>query len=104
MTRALATRYRTHREATAVLSEYIEVFFNCRRRHSSIDSTADSVHATLNQNSANERQRCFKRWPLEEKKIGNLTMPNALWRQPCFAGAQAGMRGTAAFTILKETR
>ncbi|MEZ0190932.1 IS3 family transposase, partial [Ralstonia solanacearum] len=34
--RVYATRYRTHREAVADLFEYIEVFYNRSRRHSSL--------------------------------------------------------------------
>uniref|UniRef100_UPI000572523C IS3 family transposase n=1 Tax=Burkholderia pseudomallei TaxID=28450 RepID=UPI000572523C len=34
--RVHATRYRTHREAAANLFEYIEVFYNRSRRHSSL--------------------------------------------------------------------
>ena len=35
--RVHATRYRTHQEAMADLFEYIEVFYNRSRRHSSLD-------------------------------------------------------------------
>ena len=34
--RVPGTRYRTHREAVADLCEYIEVFYNRSRRHSSL--------------------------------------------------------------------
>src|SRR5689334_3006680 len=69
-----ATRYRTHQDAKADLFEYIEVFYNRSRRHSSLGFVSpERFLRDWIKSSAVKGCRCITRDRWKAKNRGNLS-------------------------------
>ncbi|CAG9207821.1 hypothetical protein BVI2075_420033 [Burkholderia vietnamiensis] len=66
--RVHATRYRTHQDAKADLFEYIEVFYNRTRRHSSLGFVSPERYLQDWINAQQTRMRLHNSGPLEGEK------------------------------------